>query len=228
MISHDYRCIFIHIPKCAGTSIEDALGHLDNHPGRGGQDHRSIRLIEPIHLSHFRHIIFKKDNFSEFIQKIKYNKREQMNPKNKFTVNARQFNSYFKFTVVRNPWSRIYSWYSNVMRDEIHKRNYRISEEISLKEFLQLHIGKGMIRPQTYWIKSFNGSIPLDYIGRFENLHDDFAEICKRMGIKPILLPHRIQGTGGDYRESYDQESIKLVADVYKEEIELFGYTFSE
>ena len=35
MISNDYRCIFIHIPKCAGTSIEDALGHLDNHPGRG-------------------------------------------------------------------------------------------------------------------------------------------------------------------------------------------------
>ena len=70
MISHDYRCIFIHIPKCAGTSIEDALGHLDNHPGRGGQDHRSIRIIEPIHLSHLRHIIFKKDNFSEFIQRI--------------------------------------------------------------------------------------------------------------------------------------------------------------
>ena len=29
-ISHTHRCIFIHIPKCAGTSVETALGmHRD-------------------------------------------------------------------------------------------------------------------------------------------------------------------------------------------------------
>ena len=39
MISHKHQCIFVHIPKCAGTSIASALGHLDNHTGRGGQDH---------------------------------------------------------------------------------------------------------------------------------------------------------------------------------------------
>ena len=43
MISHRHRCIFIHIPKTAGTSIEERLadGSL-----RGRQDHRSIRNLE--------------------------------------------------------------------------------------------------------------------------------------------------------------------------------------
>uniref|UniRef100_A0A1D9FVM8 Sulfotransferase family protein n=1 Tax=Moorena producens (strain JHB) TaxID=1454205 RepID=A0A1D9FVM8_MOOP1 len=46
MISHEHKCIFVHIPKCAGTSIEHLLGHFDDFSGRGGQDHRSIRTIE--------------------------------------------------------------------------------------------------------------------------------------------------------------------------------------
>ena len=46
MISHKHTFIFIHIPKCAGTSIESAFGHFDGFSGRGGQDHRSFRMIE--------------------------------------------------------------------------------------------------------------------------------------------------------------------------------------
>ena len=46
MISHKYKFIHIHIPKCAGTTIEKALGHFDGHKGRNGQDHRTIRMLE--------------------------------------------------------------------------------------------------------------------------------------------------------------------------------------
>ena len=34
MVSHKHKCIFIHIPKCAGTSIEEALGHFDGYRGK--------------------------------------------------------------------------------------------------------------------------------------------------------------------------------------------------
>ena len=36
-----------------------------------------------------------------------------------------------------------------------------------------------MLTPQVHWLKSFNGEISLDYIGRFENLHEDTQEIYK-------------------------------------------------
>ena len=47
MISHKYKCIYIHIPKTAGSSVEKKLG-LYNELSWGVQDHRTIRDIQPI------------------------------------------------------------------------------------------------------------------------------------------------------------------------------------
>jgi len=225
MISHKYKCIFIHIPKCAGTSIEAALGHLDGHTGRSGQDHRSIRMIQPITLQAFSSI----ENIKEILRSIKHKySRKVLNPKNKYVVSRDQYNSYFKFTIVRNPWARAFSWYKNVMRDEIHRAKYGITGELPFTEFLKQYVGKGMLRPQLYWIKDFKGEIPLDYIGHLERLNVDFQEICKHLNISNIALPHMMKGTGDDYRKYYDDESIEIVMANYKEEIKLFGYTFNK
>lgn len=224
MISHKYECIFIHIPKCAGTSVETALGHLDNHTGRGGQDHRSIRMIE--HPLMTPYIFFSKENFRIAARRICNKNTHVINPLNKLTVTKEQYDNYYKFTFVRNPWARAYSWYNNVMRDDIHKKKYNITGSMSFNEFLRLHAGKEMLRPQTYWIKNFKGLIPLDYIGRFENLVEGFQEVCKAIQIPPITLPHEIHGSGENYREQYDKGSIHIIREVYKEEIAMFGYKF--
>jgi len=83
-----------------------------------------------------------------------------------------------------------------------------------------------MLRPQTYWLKNYDGSINMDYIGRFETLTEDFNAICTALDIQRISLPHRIKGTGEDYREHYDTESMDMISNVYQEEIKLFNYSF--
>ncbi len=225
MISHLYNCIFIHIPKCAGTSIESAFGHLDGHVGLDGQDHRSIRMIEKPSLT--RDILSNRDNVCEFFRGIKHQYASTVkNSRNKLTVTQQQYDSYFKFTIVRNPWDRAYSWYKNVLRDDRHRSRYGISRDMPFSDFLVAYIGTDMLKPQTYWLKNYAGDIDLDYIGKFETLAEDFREITKKMGVTHIRLPHKVRGSQNSYREIYDQTSIKLVRDYYAEEIALFGYDF--
>jgi hypothetical protein len=219
VISHEHRCIFIHIPKCAGTTVEVALGHFDGYKGRYGQDHRTIRMIEPLApLAVLRH----PRNYTELLRRIRYRYRKKRNPRNDARVTRRQYAEYFKFTIVRNPWSRAVSVYRNVMNDPIHVREHGVAPDTSFADFLRRHAGRGMLRPQMDWIVDWRGNVPLDFIGRFENLAEDFPAIATAIGPVDLAFEPAPQP---DLRHWFDEELDRLIRAVYAQEIEYFGYT---
>jgi hypothetical protein len=222
MISHKYKCIFIHIPKCAGTSIEHALGHFDSHQGRAGQDHRSIRMICQPGPSISD--IMQLDNMKDFIRRVREQYRKQANPANGELPNVDEYAGYFKFTIVRNPLERAYSWYKNALRDPIHQKNYGIDPRLSFDQFMRQFAGKGFLRPQTYWLKDYSGNIPMDYVGKFESLSEGYAYICDKLGIEDPVLPHKIEGQSSKERHIEDK-TVEFINNFYAEDFETFGYT---
>lgn len=234
MISHTHKCIFIHIPKTAGTSLTGILS--DPQP-----NNKTAQLLRP-----FKPDDNKFDPPPPHFRAHDYVKYDQITPE--------LFHSYFKFAFVRNPWDRIVSEYKYRM----HAHRY------SFKKFLFEHFPIPSwndkychVIPQYDFLHDENGNLLVDFIGRFENIQDDFAYVCDKLNIKEIILPHRNKSTSifdkrdnnlnkilhstrakfsinhrkntfKRYTDYYDTESIDFVANIYKNDIETFGYEFGD
>ncbi len=141
-----------------------------------------------------------------------------------------RFASLFKFTVVRNPYTRTLSAYL----DKIERRALREGRESSFGDFLR----KAKAQPRflysnAHWApQSSLMLIPInkfDLIGKVESLDSDLIEIKRR--IRPDLeqpltsFKANATGAGDKLRRYYDDELITLVQDLYREDFATFGYS---
>ena len=152
-------------------------------------------------------------------------------------LNSEAFsNDYFKFTFVRNSWDRFLSLYK--FRVQTNKTNLG-KNPVSFKEWANHIYNKNpnyynvpnrmqllMLSDQLDWITDATGSVNMDFIGRFENLQEDFDIICDTIGIPQQQLPHLNKTKHKHYTEYYDNETKQIVAEKYAKDIEYFGYEF--
>jgi hypothetical protein len=143
-------------------------------------------------------------------------------------VTPDQFRNYYKFTFVRNPWSRVFSWYKNVMRFEPHRKRLGVPDDCSFGDFLSLDFDQDALRSQIYWISDGKGQNRMDFIGRFENLAEDFAHVCSVLHIEDSTLPKLVAGDGSHYTDYYDDKAREIVRRRYQDEIALCGFKYGE
>ena len=72
------------------------------------------------------------------------------------------------------------------------------------------------------------GKIQMDFIGRFENLQEDWNYICDKIGVENIQLSHRKRAAKVDYNNYYNDENKKLVARLWKKDIDTFSYNYED
>ena len=212
-ISHEHRCIFVHSPKTAGTSIEKALGIFG--------DWRR----EDLHIM-FGHTSPEsqagKELSSPFLQHLTATELAEILPED-------QFLSYLKFAVVRNPWDRMVSVFCN---KDPHLCQLSEARGIDLKnagfdEFVThaAVLDHAHLRPQVDYLHSKDGTPLIDIIAKWETLEPDFARICKRLGLD-LALPRENASERRGYRDYYSKASRKLISTRYEADIENFGYTY--
>jgi len=224
LISKHHKAIFIHIEKTAGTSIEKKLGLFEDLQ-RGVQDHSKLRYYE--HIASLSYSLRNLKYVQYALRRGKFSKAllylsNMIIPE----LTKKEYKSYYKFTFVRNTWSRIYSFYYNVMNDETLKRNYNISEDCSLFEFVKNKINPGDFS-QLEYIRDNSGNCPLNFIGRFENLDADFKKVCQSLNIQNSNLPRLlITPDKAHYTEFYDHKTKDLVRQLFKAEIDFFNFKF--
>lgn len=142
--------------------------------------------------------------------------------------------NYFKFSFARNPWDRFlssYFYFKNYGRQLGYdiKTGQLINKFNSFKEFafnldsIYNCVSSPHFKTQLYWIDK-----NLNFIGKFENLQEDFNSVCDKIGISHQQLPHTNKTKHKHYTEYYDDETRQIVAEKYAKDIEYFGYKFGK
>ncbi|MEN8805742.1 MAG: sulfotransferase family 2 domain-containing protein [Wenyingzhuangia sp.] len=207
MINKTKKFVFIHVPKCGGSSIQKC----NYFNCWSGSSHLT--------LENYHKLIFNS-------------------------------NSYKYYSIVRNPWSRMLSVYTYWKQMTPNHKYYRFDKEackviqdndMSFKEFIvkllepkvYFHIvgdpNKEMVHLRSqYSFFTVGGQYKMDFVGRMENLQEDFDFICEDIGIPRQELPHVNKSSHKQYTEYYDDETIDVISKVYKDDIERFNYKFGE
>lgn len=79
---------------------------------------------------------------------------------------------------------------------------------------------------QTDYLIDNDDNIDIDYIGKLENINDDFNEICKLINIESFNLPHYNKKGTGSYKHIYSEKNKKIIEELYQDDIKNFNFNF--
>lgn len=208
IISHKYRYLFIEIPVTGSYAIHQELcKYYDGHP-----------------------ILHKHATYPEF----------------RGTA-TRDEQSYFVFASVRNPLDTTVSAFfkyktnhkgaysdtdASIQSDKIDYADIRHYE--SLKD-PNATLESVFLKP-AIWERPYSNMIEissdyLDFVIRYENLAEDFAEVLRLLGIKqirPVPIVNKTQGRDASWKSYYTPKMIEKAKRVYGPFMQKWGYEFPE
>lgn len=133
------------------------------------------------------------------------------------TANPRQWDLFFKFSLVRNPWDRVISLYEWL---KMHKTHPQRTTDSFKDWLLSITPNCNSYKTQSWYLNE-----TMDFVGRYENLHKDWPYLVSNafpLDAPAAPLPH-INKTQrhGVY---HDAETIDFVGNYYRDDIDSYGY----
>lgn len=242
IISHSKKFIFIKPRKVAGTSVEVALARYC------GPEDVITENISSDDLDNTTTEDFRRNDAGFFNHMSSLRIRQKIAPE--------IWNTYFKITIVRNPWDMVVSRYfwnkknatpratplqalKEVMNSPLNIDRYGklffslkrtlLNQDLKPTDSFEdfLHKLPHNISNTKYYFDR-NGTPLCDFVIRYEHLEEDFKTVCERLGIPYEPLPQMKTKvrTGRNYREMYTPETREWIAKKFDQEIKYFNYTF--
>ena len=202
LISHKHKFITIDIPKTGTRSFRESLLPLG-----------SIDVCGAVNLN------------ADF-----YQHDGAIRAKKQFAKKKWNWNEYFKFTIVRNPWQRYFSFFKYfksygekyMRRDEsINWREPEINQGKLCVELFKNKDNQTVLKTiilnnnsQDSYYCDESGKIIVDHIAEFEDLQNEFVLLCNKVDIETPKLQHENKSSNSqNMHDIYNQELIDLVAE---------------
>jgi hypothetical protein len=193
-IAYNRELVFIHIPKTGGTSIENSLGITN--------DINNLMMFK------------KLEHYNVCPQHIYASEILELHPECKH---------WKKFSMVRNPYTRIvseYYYHKNYANDTCNKDVVKdmdflqfVDYVFNLKESIRMEQFDRHIEPQYKFL-----DVDDIHIFRFENINDCFFHYN-------LIPKHNRNSNIKDYISIYTPELQQKVYNFYEEDFIQFGYS---
>ena len=146
-----------------------------------------------------------------------------------------QWNNYFKFCVIRNPFDRIVSafhffqWMDERELQKMHVPSCGNDIE-RIREWVKVDVGpKTQVFDRCCY--TIDNQICVDFFIRYENLINDLAVVCDRLKIEadPSSLKNMVSGMrprATPIADYYDASTKLLIERLFEFEFQHFGYEF--
>lgn len=206
LISREHKFIFIHLYKNAGTSVTSALMPYA----------ASGRVIFLSRMLRKLGIVTRYDPQPFAIHITASELVSQMG--------REEFESYFSFAIVRNPWDWQVSVYNYTLKEVNHHQRETVKKCRAFDEYIEWRCSRPTTCQKDY-ICDQSGAQLVDFVARYENLDADFQFICSRLGISAVLPKLNVTKIK-PYQEYYSERSVALVREKFAPDIALFDYEF--
>jgi len=225
IISHRHKFIFLKTVKTGGTSVEIALSRYcdaddvvtpispEDEPTRRELGVLPRNYLAPraaYSLPDYYRLLMQREE-----KKLYWNHITASEVRDR--IGADIWNSYFKFTVERNPWDKTIS--------DFYWRGSRGGPQ-SLDAYFRKYRGK--FKHFNYPRYSLDGELAEDAIVRFEHIVPDLTFVLNTLGIAFDGWLPRAKGTSRKDRRHYSEllspAQQQTIAEHFRPEIELLGY----
>lgn len=209
---HGY--IFIHIPKTGGTSMALAL------EARAAKD--------DVMLGDTPKAIKRRTRVKDVAAAGRLWKHSTLFDIDGL-VSAEQVADAKVFTMVRNPWDRIVSYYHWLQGQDFYHEAVRIAKSSTFTEFLNHAHTKATLRTNPYgrYVTGADGHERCDMFVRLEHLDEDLPRLEGLIDLKLRPFPHSNTSERGEaYQGYYSLADKRLVRELAAQDIERFDYAF--
>ena len=201
MISRDFKTIFVHIPKTAGTSVEAAFGKIQ----------MEQKYFKEFGIGkHFSASKIKEDNQDIFEEYYKWTI-----VRNPWERDLSMYNMMSKGIKFRHMNFKEFLKKVTVPNVEKLKISHKTNKKLNL------------FSDQRSFFLDDDGSILMNKIVRYENLEIEWKNICKKISKRYEPLLHLRKIKKKPISEYYDQECIDIVAEIRQDDIDYLKYDFN-
>ena len=213
IISHGRRYIFVHIPKTGGSSLALALESKamkdDILIGDTPKAQRRRKRVKDLQTSG---------------RLWKHSKLVDMYG----AVDQAQIEQYFVFTLVRNPWDRMVSYYHWLRGQDFDHPAVHLAKVSEFTGFLNDAGTRATLRNDgaARYVSDRNGVDRCDLYLRLEHLNEDIAQLEDGIGVRLPAPPHENKSPRGAYQGYYSDADQALVGQLFAQDVDRFGYGF--